>query len=48
MQLLEERDDLEAATHALHALHRLSDPKQSRPAYPKPVTWGLVESYLEE
>ena len=47
MQLLEEREDLEAATHALHALHRLTDPQQQRPAYPRPVTWDLVENYLK-
>lgn len=46
MQLLEEREDLEAATHALHILHRLTHCLQSRPSYPKPVTWDLIESYL--
>lgn len=47
-QLLEEREDLEAATHALHVLHRMIYNLQSRPSYPRPVTWDLVESYLKE
>ena len=46
-QLLEEREDLEAATHALHILHRLTLRRKSRPSYPRPVTWDLVESYLK-
>ena len=45
-QLLEEREDLEAATHTLHILHRMTFRLQSRPSYPKPVTWGLIEHYL--
>lgn len=46
-QLLEEREDLEAVTHALHILHRMVHRLQSRPSYPRPVTWDLIESYLK-
>ena len=47
MQFLEEREDLEAATHAFHILHRMTYRLQSRPSYPRPVTWDLIESYLK-
>ena len=46
MLLLEERKDLEATTHALHALHRLTHRQQSSPTYPKPTTLNLIEKYL--
>jgi hypothetical protein len=38
MQLLEERQDLEVATHALHTLHWMIHRYQSRLSYPRPVT----------
>jgi len=43
---LDTKDDLEAATLAFRALFRLERHKVGKPSYPKPITWGLIEDWI--
>jgi len=43
---LEERQDLPRAAVAFRAFYRLVTHQVGRPDYPEPVTWALIESWL--
>lgn len=45
-QHLKTRDDLYGATVAFRAYFRLSTYCRGRPSYPNPVTWNLIDSYV--
>lgn len=46
LQHLETRDDIYGATVSFRAYYRLSTHCQGRLRYPQPITWNLIESYL--
>ena len=43
---LKMREDIHGATVSFHAFYRLSTYCRGRPSYPSPVTWDLIESYV--
>lgn len=46
LQHLKTRDDLYGATVAFRAFYRLSTYCRGRPDYPSPMTWALINSYV--
>jgi hypothetical protein len=46
LQHLKTRENLYAARVAFRAFYRLSTYCRGRPSYPNPVTWDLIDSYL--
>lgn len=43
---LKARGDLYGATVAFRAFYRLMEHRAGRPDYPEPVTWSLIESWI--
>jgi len=46
LQHLKTRENLYAARVAFRAFYRLSTHCQGRPRYPQPITWALIESFV--
>ena len=46
LQHLKTRENLYEARVAFRAFYRLSTYCRGRPSYPNPVTWDLIDSYL--
>ena len=46
LQHLKTRDDIYGATVSFRAYYRLSTYCRGRPSYPNPITWDLIDSYV--
>ena len=47
VRLIEEKKDLFEATALFKVLFRFEENKHGRPSYPEPITWGLIEDWLD-
>ena len=45
-QHLETKKDLIAATICFRCLYRIEEHRVGRPDYPEPVTWSLIENWI--
>ncbi len=48
LQYLKTRNDIYGATVSFRAFYRLSTYRKGRPGYPSPVTWGVIESFVND
>jgi hypothetical protein len=47
-KLLQKRSELALAVTAFKAWFRLTNHHTGRPGYPEPITWAVIQEYLDE
>lgn len=46
-ELTQDKTDLQLAQDLFMVLYRFENYKVGRPSYPEPITWGLIEAWLD-